>query len=201
MITLDVHDPSHLGDAAACRDRRQRMDRQLTGRYVADKDHGKPITQRIFSCQADPGRNLRRQGTRDWLVWGSQRPGVGDEKSTCKATRSSTIAFKDVTPNTVGATVKLTYECKRLRTAVHSEVAQAVTSTRNSSDFDYPTPRRSFYSRATTPSAKYSMTLRLSLKTDKFALLGPSFVDGVAIPPEETSSNSYSDWNLAKACE
>lgn len=51
MTTLAVHDSCHLGANAACRDKRQHMDRRLARRYEADKDYGKQMNQRIFRCQ------------------------------------------------------------------------------------------------------------------------------------------------------
>lgn len=49
--------------------------------------------------------------------------------------------------------------------------------------FNYPAPDRPFYRRATS-SAKHPNFLRLSLKTDKLASLGPFFVERSAIPCE-----------------
>lgn len=123
---------------------------------------------------------------REWLGWGSSRPSAGNRFSTFKATGSSTIAFSHVMPNTVGLTAKSTSLCERVRTVVLSEMAP-VTSPRNPG-FHYPAPDRPFYRRATS-SAKYSNVLRLSLKTDKLASLGPFFVDRSAIPCEGVVGN------------
>lgn len=64
MTSLAVHGSRHLGDTAACRDRRQCMDRQLTQRYVVDKDHGKQTAQRIFRCHGSRREleGLKNQG-------------------------------------------------------------------------------------------------------------------------------------------
>lgn len=86
---MAVHDPRNLGDTAACPEKRQCMDRQLTQRYVVDKHHGNLMAQGIFRCQGLRQEELewfKEPG--EWWVWGSYRTGAGNQDSSFKATGS-----------------------------------------------------------------------------------------------------------------
>lgn len=54
------------------------MDREITRRYVVDKDHRKQLARGIFLHQAF-GQGLKRSVNKGVVdVFGSRRPGIGD---------------------------------------------------------------------------------------------------------------------------
>lgn len=108
--------------------------------------------------------------------------GVGIIQNWCRNSkfhlRSHRIAFSHVMPNTRSQLLYANASGQPFFQIWLPSLLQGILG-----PFHYPAPDRPFYRRATS-SAKHPNFLRLSLKTDKLASLGPFFVERSAIPCE-----------------